>query len=112
MSDTHPTVSRVDRRDRYEILVDGEAAGFTQYVDTEDEQRIFFHTEVDERFAGRGLAGILVSQALTDTRATGMRIVPVCPYVAKFLRTHHEFDDVVEAVTPEALTAVRSAQTA
>ncbi|MBQ1088581.1 N-acetyltransferase [Streptomyces sp. B93] len=39
-------------------------------------------------FAGQGLVPQLVQQALDDVRASGMRIVPVCPYVAKFLRRH------------------------
>ncbi|NNH74229.1 N-acetyltransferase [Nocardia uniformis] len=93
----------------YEISVDAEHAGLTAYVDN-DEQRIFFHTEVDERFAGQGLASKLISAALADTRAAGKRIVPVCPFVAKFVGKHHEFDDLVDPVTPQALAAAQAAQ--
>ncbi|MFF5973331.1 GNAT family N-acetyltransferase [Streptomyces sp. NPDC012769] len=99
---TTPVVRRVDDRHRYEILVDGERAGLTAYRDR-GEQRVFFHTEVDDAFAGQGLASILVQEALTDVRASGMRIVPVCPYVAKFLKKHEEFADLTDPVTPEAL---------
>ncbi|MGW5867304.1 GNAT family N-acetyltransferase [Streptomyces sp. NPDC055239] len=97
-----PTVRRVDSRHRYEILVDGTTAGLTAYRDR-DGQRVFFHTEVDDAFAGQGLASILVQQALTDVRASGLRIVPVCPYVAKFLKKHEEFADITDPVTPEIL---------
>ncbi|MEU8759612.1 GNAT family N-acetyltransferase [Streptomyces sp. NPDC048659] len=97
-----PVVRRVDERHRYEILVDGERAGLTAYRDRED-RRVFFHTETDEAYAGRGLASILVERALTDVRASGMRIVPVCPYVAKFLKKHQEFADITDPVTPEVL---------
>ncbi|MEU2237179.1 GNAT family N-acetyltransferase [Streptomyces vietnamensis] len=99
---TAPVVRRVDPRHRYEILVDGERAGLTAYRDR-DDRRVFFHTEVDEAYAGQGLAAILVEQALTDVRASGMRIVPVCPYVAKFLKKHEEFADITDPVTPEVL---------
>uniref|UniRef100_UPI00118059C0 GNAT family N-acetyltransferase n=1 Tax=Streptomyces sp. NRRL B-24572 TaxID=1962156 RepID=UPI00118059C0 len=58
---------------------------------------------LDEAYAGQGLAAILVEQALTDVRASGMRIVPVCPYVAKFLKKHEEFADITDPVTPEVL---------
>jgi uncharacterized protein len=92
-------------RNRFEILVGDEVAGFTEYLDT-DRQRIFFHTEIDERFAGQGLAGVLVHEALTETRADEKRIVPVCPYVAAYLKRHDEFTDVTDKVTPEALRAV------
>ncbi|MER8087771.1 GNAT family N-acetyltransferase [Streptomyces sp. NPDC058316] len=100
---TTPLVRRVDARHRYEILVDDKRAGLTAYRDR-DDRRVFFHTEIDDAHAGQGLAGILVEQALIDVRASGMRIVPVCPYVAKFLKKHQEFADITDPVTPEVLT--------
>ena len=99
---TAPVVRRVDARHRYEILVGGERAGLTAYRDR-DGRRVFFHTEIDDAYAGQGLASILVEQALTDVRASRMRIVPVCPYVAKFLKKHDEFADITDPVTPEVL---------
>ncbi|GAA3368144.1 N-acetyltransferase [Streptomyces sannanensis] len=98
-----PVVRRVDARHRYEILVDDQRAGLTAYRNR-DDRRVFFHTEIDDAYAGRGLAAILVEQALTDVRASGMRIVPICPYVAKFLTKHQEFADITDPVTPEVLT--------
>lgn len=99
-------VARAAGRDRYEITLDGQQAGFTAYVDR-DGRRIFHHTEIGEDFGGRGLAGKLVGHALADTREAGLRIVPVCPFVKKYLERHDEFDDIVDNVTPEALAAVR-----
>ncbi|GKQ34082.1 GNAT family N-acetyltransferase [Streptomyces sp. A012304] len=99
---TAPTVERADARHRYEILVGGQLAGLTAYRDRAD-QRVFYHTEVDDAFAGQGLASRLVHEALTDTRAAGKRVVPVCPYVAKFLKRHGEFDDITDPVTPKVL---------
>ncbi|MER5965282.1 GNAT family N-acetyltransferase [Streptomyces sp. NPDC002057] len=95
-----PVVRRVDDRHRYEILVDGRRAGLTAYRDR-DDRRVFFHTEIDDAYAGRGLASVLVEQALADVRASGKRIVPICPYVAKFLTKHGEFADITDPVTPE-----------
>lgn len=100
---TTPVVRRVDDRHRYEILVDDQRAGLTAYRDR-DDRRVFFHTEIDDAYAGQGLAAILVEQALNDVRADGMRIVPVCPYVAKFLTKHQEFADITDPVTPEVVT--------
>ncbi|CAG6394748.1 N-acetyltransferase [Streptomyces cocklensis] len=99
---TAPTVRRVDTKHRYEIMVDGKIAGLTAYRDHHD-RRVFHHTEIDDAFAGQGLASILVQEALTDVRRSGKRIVPVCPYVAKFLKKHDEFADIAEPVTPEVL---------
>ncbi|MFF8594207.1 GNAT family N-acetyltransferase [Streptomyces sp. NPDC015220] len=98
-----PTVERRDDRHRYEILVAGERAGLTAFRDHLG-QRVFYHTVIDDAFAGRGLAAELVRQALADVRAQGMRIVPVCPYVAKYLTTHDEFDDITDPVTSEILS--------
>ncbi|MFB7414104.1 GNAT family N-acetyltransferase [Streptomyces sp. NPDC056121] len=97
-----PSVERNDERHRYEILVDGVRVGLTAFRD-HGAQRVFFHTEVDEAYAGQGLAGRLVQEALTDVRKSGKRIVPVCPYVAKFLKKHEEFADITDPVTPDVL---------
>jgi predicted GNAT family acetyltransferase len=102
---SHPAVTHVPERQRYEITAGGERAGFTAYVE-DAGQRIFYHTEIDERFGGRGLGGALVEAALADTRDTGRRIVPVCPFVAKFVSGHHEFDEDLDPVTPAAHAAV------
>lgn len=95
--------------DRFEIAVDGTRAGLTQFVDS-DGQRIFFHTEVSDEYAGQGLAVELVTQALDATRASGLRVVPVCPYVKRFVEKHQEYADLVDPVTPAALATVRATQ--
>ena len=87
--------------DRFTISADGEQAGFTEFLDR-DGQRIFPHTEVDEKFEGRGLGTILVRQALEATRDAGLRIVPVCPMVAAFIDKNTEFGDITDPVTDEA----------
>ncbi|MFF9765481.1 GNAT family N-acetyltransferase [Streptomyces sp. NPDC014636] len=97
-----PVVERRDDGNRYEILVDGKRAGLTAYRDR-GAQRVFHHTEIDDAFAGQGLASRLVQEALTDVRNSGKRIVPVCPYVAKFLTRNGEFADLVDPVTPDVL---------
>ncbi|TEA08460.1 GNAT family N-acetyltransferase [Mycobacteroides salmoniphilum] len=112
-SETSTTVADAPDNHRFEITADDELAGLTEYLDTTlggTDVRIFYHTEIDEKFGGRGLAGTLVQSALTSTRSTGRRIVPVCPYIRKFVGKHHEFDDVVNPVTPEALAAVEARQ--
>ncbi|MET9593834.1 GNAT family N-acetyltransferase [Streptomyces sp. NPDC006516] len=104
-----PTVENVDARHRYEIRVGEVRAGLTAYRDR-DQQRVFFHTEIDDAFAGQGLASVLVREALDHVRASGKRIVPVCPYVAKFLKKHEEFADITDPVTPEVLEWLEAAR--
>lgn len=105
---------------RYEITIDETAdeviAGFAEYRDRVDSsgidtERVFFHTEVAEEFGGRGLATILVRQALDDARSRGLVIVGVCPLVAAFLKKHPEYAGATRPVTRDVLTWLRGQQT-
>jgi predicted GNAT family acetyltransferase len=86
--------------DKFNIAVEGEPAGLSVFTDR-GNQRVFLHTEVSPEFGGRGLATILVEEALNATRAEGMRIVAVCEMVEGFLGKHKEFDDIVDPLTDE-----------
>ena len=57
---------------------------------------MFPHTEVDDTFEGRGLATIVIGEALAQTKAEGLRIVPMCPTVAAFVEKHSEYADIVD----------------
>jgi predicted GNAT family acetyltransferase len=94
------TVSAADGK--YTIAVEGQTAGLAAVADR-DSKRVFYHTEVDEQFGGRGLANILVGEALEATRADGKRVVAVCPMVAAFIKKHREFAEITDPATPEIL---------
>jgi len=98
-------VARNDEAGRFEVTVNGEVAGFTVFKDRED-QRIFPHTEVDEKFSGRGLATKLIGDALEATRRDGLRVVAVCPAVARYVAKHPEVGDNVDPVTPAILQSL------
>lgn len=89
-------VEVVDNPDeeRYEIRLGGELAGFTQY-----RQRpaglAFIHTEIDDRFEGRGLGSKLVSHALDDARKRNLPVLPFCPFVRSYIERHTEYLDLV-----------------
>ena len=104
------TVRHTPDAHRYELL-DGETViGTSRYVpfaESAGPQRVFFHTEVDERYAGRGLGARLVTFALADTTDAGMRVVPVCPYVRAVLLRHPELAADAVPVRPEHLGALR-----
>jgi predicted GNAT family acetyltransferase len=85
---------------KYTIAVEGKTVGLAEFADRGD-QRVFYHTEVDPEFGGRGLATILVKEALDGARSDGKRIVPVCSMVGTVLKKHPEFDDITDPVTAE-----------
>lgn len=76
----------------YSIRIEGGSAhaGRADYLDSAaaERDRIFFHTEVDPEFSGRGLAGQLVRSALEDAITENVMVVPVCPLFAAHLRKH------------------------
>lgn len=69
-------------------LADGTLAGRADFVDAPgaEAERIFFHTEVDPDFGGRGLGKLLVREALEDSIRRNLTVVPVCPLVAAQLQ--------------------------
>ena len=62
------SVERDTAHNRFTILVDGEPAGFTSYRPGVGKIT-FLHTEIDERYEGRGLGSTLVRGALDAARA-------------------------------------------
>ncbi len=81
------TVRRNEETSRYEILVGDEVAGFTEFKE-KNGVFLFPHTEVDPAFGGRGLGSILVAGAMADSAARGDTVVPICPFVVKYLRAN------------------------
>ena len=71
-------------------VADGTTASRADFIDSSPgaDERIFFHTEVDEAFGGRGLAGLLVREALEQSIREGLTVVAVCPLFARHLRDH------------------------
>ena len=89
-----PTVTDHPEDGRFEIAVDGELAGSAYYLAV-GENLDFTHTEIDDRFGGRGLGSTLIRAALDTARERGMGVLPHCPFVKSFIERHHEYLDLV-----------------
>jgi len=81
-------------RSRFEIRVDGDVAGFTEYR-RRPGLIAFIHTLIDPRFEGRGLASQLVNTALSEARSDGLSVLPFCPFVRGYIAGHTEYLDLV-----------------
>ena len=90
----------VPDRSRFEIRVDGEVAGFTEYR-RRPGAIAFIHTETDPRFEGRGLGSALVRDALSEARGRRLAVLAFCPFVRGYTARHTEDLDLV----PEAMRA-------
>ena len=81
---------------RFEIIVDGELAGFVLYH-LRGSEIAFTHTETDDRFRGHGLGGHLVQASLDSARERHLAVLPYCPFVNSWIAAHPEYADLVPA---------------
>lgn len=84
----------VPERSRFEVLVDGEIAGFTEYR-RRPGLIAFIHTLIDPRFEGQGLGSQLVRTALSEARSDRLSVLPFCPFVRSYIAGHTEYLDLV-----------------
>jgi predicted GNAT family acetyltransferase/glutaredoxin len=89
-----PDVVDVPERSRYELRSGDETLGVASYR-RRDGRIAFTHTEVDEGLEGRGLGSRLAAGALADARRQGLEVVPLCPFVARYIDGHPEYQDLV-----------------
>jgi len=82
-----PAITLNEEARRYEIHVGSDLAGVAEYSLTEGHI-LFNHTEIRDDFKGQGLAGTLAAAALADAVRRELTIVPLCPYIARYLRRH------------------------
>ncbi len=78
-----------EAENQYEVHTEGEVAVLT--YQRQGRRITFYHTEVPPRLEGRGIAGMLTRTALDAARADGLEVVPLCPYVAAYIRRHQEY---------------------
>ncbi|MGH3237125.1 MAG: GNAT family N-acetyltransferase [Streptosporangiaceae bacterium] len=81
---------------RFEIVADGELAGFVQYYLRGGEIALM-HTQTDDRFRGQGIAGRLVRSSLDAARERRLKVLPYCPFVKSWITAHREYADLVPA---------------
>lgn len=80
---------------RYEAEINREVA-FIRY-ERRGNSIIFIHTEVPEALEGHGIAAKMAKAALDDARARHLAVIPLCPYVASYIRRHPDYADMVPA---------------
>jgi predicted GNAT family acetyltransferase len=89
------TVTDNTEKQRFEARLDtGELAGVLTYT-RGDRVAVYPHTKVDQRFEGRGIGGLLVEAALDDARGRGLKVDPVCPFIATFIDRNPEYKDLL-----------------
>lgn len=91
---SEPTVVDVPDASRYELRLGDEVVGLIAYRRDGDVVDLH-HTEIDDGHEGEGLGGTLARGALDDLRARGLRVVPTCPFVKRWIAKHPDYEDLV-----------------
>lgn len=82
---------------RFVARIDGlEGEGELTLSRVSDVLVIAVHTLVPDTMRGTGAASRLVEALITDARAKGYRIVPLCPFVRAQSQKHLEWSDVIQ----------------
>ncbi len=87
---TDVTMVRNDADHRYELRVAGKLASRVLFRDLPGHVDLV-HTETEDGYTGKGLAKVLARYALDDVVASGKRIIPHCPFIARFLKRHDTY---------------------
>ena len=67
---------------RFVIYDDNVFAGEMTYTRRDDGNIVIDHTGVESAFGGKGYGGLLLAEAVGYARREGIKIVPVCSFVA------------------------------
>lgn len=81
-------------RHRFELHAGGKLAAYAEY-NVLSNALLFTHTETLPGFEGRGFGSKLASFALDEVRRRGLGAIPVCQFIAGYLRKHPEYHDLV-----------------
>ena len=78
---------------QYEFHVDGKIPRI-EYIKTKNKIYLT-HTEVPKGMEGKGIGKALVKAVLDDIKSNGLELVPLCPFVALFIKRNPEYKTLV-----------------
>ncbi len=83
------TVIHDEEAHRFTVEVEGVPAVLDYRL--QGTRTLFLHMGVPPALEGRGIGSALVRAGLSYAREQGCRIVPLCSFVAAYLRRHPEY---------------------
>lgn len=85
-------VKNIEKR-RYEMVV-GDHTAFVDYLKAKNGIYLT-HTEVPKEIEGQGVGSQLVSEVLKALKEDNEKVVPLCPFVAHYIREHPEWKPMI-----------------
>ena len=94
--DTEPLLVRDNpERHRFEIDLGDGTFAIAEYT-LRPGKIMFTHTEVPEAHEGKGIGTTLMRFALGAARERGLKVIPICPFFAAYMRKHAEVQDLLD----------------
>jgi uncharacterized protein len=82
-------------RHRFELELDDGSFAIAEYT-LPVGKIMFTHTEVPEAHEGKGIGTMLIRFALDAARERGLKVIPICPFFAAYMRKHPEVQDLLD----------------
>lgn len=80
-------------KNRFEAEVDGHTA-IIEYT-VRPGILILDHTEVPKELSGQGVASEMVEKVLLQIELRGLKVVPECPFIKKYINRHPEWKSII-----------------
>ena len=84
---------------RFEAWIDNQLSKLDYLLD--EDTIVMTHVGVYPEHRGQGVAGKLVEIALNYAEENSLRVIPMCPYVAAYIRRHPQYIDLTKQKTTE-----------
>lgn len=83
-----------EAEDRFETWIDNQLSKLDYLQD--GNTMVMTHVGVHPEHRGRGVAGKLTQVALEFAREKSFRVIPMCPYIATYIRRNPQYEDLTK----------------
>ena len=97
MPDADPTHVVRDNAEKHRFEIDlGDGSFAIAQYRLPAGKIMFTHTEVPPAHEGKGIGSLLVRTALASARERGLKVIPICPFFAAYIKKHAEEQDLLD----------------
>ena len=92
-------VIHVPAKNRFETWIDNQLSKLDYLLD--EDTIVMTHVGVYPEHRGQGVAGKLTEVALEYAKQNSLRVIPMCPYIAAYIRRNPQYIDLTKQKTAE-----------
>ena len=83
-----------EAEERFETWIDGQLSKLDYMQD--GNTIVMTHVGVYPEHRGQGVAGKLTQVALDYAKEKSFRVIPMCPYIATYIRRNRQYEDLTK----------------